>query len=155
MCFVQHVELKSVFTFQPMKRLFSTIVNSAKPAATFLKLFLRTKNRQLCCLGVMEHIDLQERRAATMKRRTISFFEEVPLPTKINRTKKGRIESKYGNSVSVSYWLMIWATNSFFKSFYSISIYCQQAKFNHLTVILQKNIMIVSVSKDDGIQSTL
>ena len=35
MCFVQHVELKSVFTFQPIKRLVSTTVKSAKPAATF------------------------------------------------------------------------------------------------------------------------
>ena len=35
MCIVQHVKKKSVFTFQPMKRLVSTTVKSAKPAATF------------------------------------------------------------------------------------------------------------------------
>ena len=35
MCIVQHVEMKSVFTFQPIKRLVSTTVKSAKPAATF------------------------------------------------------------------------------------------------------------------------
>ena len=35
MCFVQHVEMKSVFTFQPIKRLVSTTVKSAKPVATF------------------------------------------------------------------------------------------------------------------------
>ena len=35
MCFVQHVEMKNVFTFQPMKRLVSTTVKSAKPAVTF------------------------------------------------------------------------------------------------------------------------
>ena len=35
MCFVQHVEMKSVFTFQLMKRLVSTTVKSAKPAVTF------------------------------------------------------------------------------------------------------------------------
>ena len=35
MCIVQHVETKSVFTFQPIKRLVSTTVKSAKPAATF------------------------------------------------------------------------------------------------------------------------
>ena len=35
MCIVQHVEMKSVFTFQPIKRLNSTTVKSAKPAATF------------------------------------------------------------------------------------------------------------------------
>ena len=35
MCIVQHVEMKSVFTFQPIKRLVSTTVKSAKPVATF------------------------------------------------------------------------------------------------------------------------
>ena len=35
MCIVPHVETKSVFTFHPMKRLVSTTVKSAKPAATF------------------------------------------------------------------------------------------------------------------------
>ena len=35
MCIIQHVEMKSVFTFQPTKRLVSTTVKSAKPAATF------------------------------------------------------------------------------------------------------------------------
>ena len=34
-CIVQHVEMKSVFIFQPMKRLVSTTVRNAKPAATF------------------------------------------------------------------------------------------------------------------------
>ena len=35
LCIVQHVEMKIVFTFQPTKRLASTTVKSAKPAATF------------------------------------------------------------------------------------------------------------------------
>ena len=35
MCIVQHVEIKSVFTFQLIKRLASTTVKSAKPVATF------------------------------------------------------------------------------------------------------------------------
>ena len=35
MCIVQHVEMKSVFTFQRTKRLVFTTVKSAKPAATF------------------------------------------------------------------------------------------------------------------------
>ena len=35
MCIVHHVEMKSVFTFQPKKRLVSTTVKSAKPVATF------------------------------------------------------------------------------------------------------------------------
>ena len=32
MCIVQHVEMKSVFTSHPIKRLVSTTVKSAKPA---------------------------------------------------------------------------------------------------------------------------
>ena len=35
MCIIQHVEMKIVFTFQPIKRLVSTTVRGAKPAATF------------------------------------------------------------------------------------------------------------------------
>ena len=35
MCIVQHVQMKSVFTFQPIKHLVSTTVKSANPAATF------------------------------------------------------------------------------------------------------------------------
>ena len=35
MCIVQHVEMKSVFKFQPRKRLVSMTVKSAKFAATF------------------------------------------------------------------------------------------------------------------------
>ena len=34
-CIAQRVETKSVFTFQPIKRLVSTTVKSAKPAVTF------------------------------------------------------------------------------------------------------------------------
>ena len=33
-CIVQHVEMKSVFTSQPIKRLVSTTVKSAKPAVS-------------------------------------------------------------------------------------------------------------------------
>ena len=69
MCTVQYVEMKSVFTFQPIKRLVSATVRSSKPAATFLIFLLRVKNQQLCCLAVMEHIALQERRVATTKKK--------------------------------------------------------------------------------------
>ena len=34
-CIVQHLVMKIVFTFQPIKRLVSTTVKSAQPAATF------------------------------------------------------------------------------------------------------------------------
>ena len=35
MCIAQHVEMKSVFLFQPLKRLVSTAVKSEKLATTF------------------------------------------------------------------------------------------------------------------------
>ena len=62
MCFVQHVEMKSVFTFQPIKWIVSTTKKSAKPAVTIWIFPLKTKNRKLCCLVVRVHIVLQERR---------------------------------------------------------------------------------------------
>ena len=48
---------------------------------------------------------------------------------------------------------MIWATNTFFKSFFSTSTYCHPIKFNQLSLNLPK-IMIFSVS-NDGFQWTL
>ena len=121
MCIVPHVQ--SVFTFQPIKQLVCTTVKSAKLATMSWIFLLGTKNRQLCCLAVTVHIALQERRVATTKDHL--HFLSPPITTKHIRTwtKKGQIKSKYGINVSVSYWLMIWAANSIFKSFYSISIY--------------------------------
>ena len=74
MCIVQLVEMKSVFTFQPLKRLVSTTVKGAKPAVTFWIFLLGTKNRQLCCLAVMEHIASQETRVATTKKKNHLHF---------------------------------------------------------------------------------
>ena len=65
MCIVQHIEMKSVFTMKPIKYLVSTTVKSARPAGTFWKCLLRIKNQQLCCVAVMIHIILQEKRMAT------------------------------------------------------------------------------------------
>ena len=77
MCTVQHVETKSVFTFQQIKRLVSTTVKSAKPAATFWIFLLRIKNHQICCLAVMEHIALQEIRVATTKKKNHLHFWRI------------------------------------------------------------------------------
>ena len=73
MCFVRHVKMKSVFTFQAIKRIVSTTVKSEKPATTFWILLLSTKNQQLC-LAVMEHIVLQERRVVTTKKKNHLHF---------------------------------------------------------------------------------
>ena len=53
--------MKSVFAFQPIKRLISTTVKIAKPAATFKIFFYRTKNQKICCSAVMVLIVLHER----------------------------------------------------------------------------------------------
>ena len=77
MCIVQHVETKNVFTFQPIKRLVCTTVKSAKPAATFWIFLLKTKNQQLFCLAVKEHIALPERRIAiTKKKNHLNFWRK-------------------------------------------------------------------------------
>ena len=129
MCFVRHVEMKSVFTFRPIKRLVSTTVKSAKPAATFWIFLLRTKNRQLCCSAVTVPIGLQERRVATREKKNhLQFWRNISAnhnQANPNPHQKRLEESKHGINVSVSYWLMIWAIYYFFKSFYSTSIYRQ------------------------------
>ena len=68
------VERKSVFTFQPIKRLVSKTVNSANPAAMFQIILLRTKNRQICCLAVIVHIVLPGRRVVTTKKKSNLLF---------------------------------------------------------------------------------
>ena len=55
MCIVPQVETKSVSIFQRIKRLVSTTVKSAKPAATIGIFLLRTKNRQLMFDDVGTH----------------------------------------------------------------------------------------------------
>ena len=113
MCIVENVEMKSVFTFQPIKRLVSTTVKIAKPAATFWMFFL--------------HNVLQGRRVATTQKKVMSVFEEIfpPITTKHIRTwtKKGRIFFIYGITVSTPYWLIQLTKTSCFSSFYTLSVY--------------------------------
>ena len=129
MCNVQHVEMKRVFTFQPIKRLVSTTVKSAKPAAMFWIFLLRIKNYVVWRWPYT--LFRRKDKSRPRKRKTNSFLKEISPPIAVTRTKKGQIESKYGKNLFVSYWLMIWATYAFFKSFYSISIYSPPVKFNH------------------------
>ena len=68
MCIVQQVEMKSAFTFHPIKLLLSTTVKSAKPAATFWKIVFRAKTRQLCCLEVMVRVAITEKNHLCFRR---------------------------------------------------------------------------------------
>ena len=78
MCIVQHVEMESLFKFQPIEWLVSSTVRSAKLAATFWIFLLRTKNLQLCCLAVTVNIVLQERRVATRRQKNdLHFWRKV------------------------------------------------------------------------------
>ena len=79
MCIAHHLEMKSVFTFQPIKRLVFVTVKSAKPAATFLIFLLRTKNLQLCCLAVTVHC-FKKDEPRLRKRKTNSLYEEISPP---------------------------------------------------------------------------
>ena len=142
MCFVQHVEMKSVFTFQAIKRLVSTTVKSAKPVATFWIFLLRTKNQQLCCLALMEHIVLQERRVVTTKKkshlhywRNFSANQNQAHPN-LNQERTNRIQLR---NKRIRFLLVDEFSNiHFFESFYSIPTNCQPTKFIQFTVNLQK-----------------
>ena len=80
MCIVHHVETKSVFTLQTIKRLVFKTVKSAGPAATFWIWFSKTKNRHLGCLAVTVHVALQERWVATTKEKSRLNFWRSSSP---------------------------------------------------------------------------
>ena len=131
---VQHVDIKCVFIIQTRKRLISTNVKSAKPAAAFWIFLLRTKNRQLCCLAVMVHIVWQKRWVATTKNKTISIFEEVSPPIASKHiqtwTKKDRSYSVYGMIVSTPH-LLIQLTKTWFTvSFLTFSVFIKETWFS-------------------------
>ena len=73
MCIVEHVEMESVFTLQPKKRLVCT-TKKWKPCCHVSNFPFKDKNRQICCLAVMVHIVLQETRVATTKKKNHLHF---------------------------------------------------------------------------------
>ena len=155
MCIVPHVEMKSVFTFQPIKRLVSTTVKSAKLAAMFWKFLLRIKNRQLCCLVLMEHIVLQERRVATTKKKNHFLFwrnfsanhNEAHPNVNQKRTNQVQIWNKRIR------FLLADDLSNIFNFQINLFNFILQSTATQLTFNLQK-IMIFSVS-NDRIQWTL
>ena len=91
MCHVQHVEIKVVFFFSTKRRALSTTVRSAEPAAMYWTLPLRTINRQSCCLAVVVHFTLQERRVATTKKSHFHSWENYSAnhnQAQLNLSKK-------------------------------------------------------------------
>ena len=145
--------MKSVFTFQPIKRLVSRTVRSAKLAATFWTFVLRIKNWHLCCLAVMVHIVLQERRVAFTKNHLHvwrnSFANHNQAHTNLNKKSLK--------------WVQIWKKRIHFllvddlRYIFNFQIFLFNFNLqssSQLTANLHKTIMIFSVS-NDGIQWTL
>ena len=146
--------MKSVFSFQPKKRLVCTTVKNAKPAATFWMFLLRTKNRQISCLAVTVHIVLQKNDESRL-RRTISIFWRI-LSANHNQAHPNLNQKRLK-------WAQIWNKRFRFLLDDDLSdifnfqiiffIFNLQSTTTQLIFNLQK-IMIFSVS-NDGIQWTL
>ena len=155
MCIDTHVETKSAFTFQPIKRLVSRTVKSAKPAATFWIFLLRTINRHLCCLAVTVHNVLQQRPVATMKKKNhLHLWRNLSANHNQAHPNLNRKMLK---------WVQIWYKRSRFlladdlSDIFIFQIFLfnfnLQSTATQLTFNLEK-LMIFSVSSD-GIQLTL
>ena len=131
-CIVPHVETKSVFTFQPRKRLVSTTVRSAKPAATFCLFLLWTRNRQLCCLfgGDGTHCFARKTSRNYEKEKSSPFLKKFlrqsqPSTSESEPKKVEMFTSIYGISVSTPHCLKQLTKSSFTLSFYTLSVYIQ------------------------------
>ena len=137
---VQHVEMKSVFTLQPIKRLRSMTVKIENRSATFWIFILRAKNLQLCCLTVTVHIVLQERRVATKKKKNhLHFWGNLSanqIQAHRNLNQKSRRNSIYGKIVSEPHWL-IQLTKTSFKFIYPF-IHFQSPLKQHDFLSLQR-----------------
>ena len=83
LCIVHHVEMKSVFTFQPRKRLVFTSVRSVKPAATF-----KDQKPTITLFGGDGTHCFAKNQPRLRKRKAISIFEDIspPITTKHVRT---------------------------------------------------------------------
>ena len=128
---------------------------NAKPAATFLVFLLRTKNQQLGCLALMEHIVLPERRVViTKKKNHLHFWRNFSAN---HSQAHPNLTQKRTN------WVQIWNKRIHFLLaddlsdififpiiFFNFNL---QSTATQLTFNLQK-IKIFSVS-NDGIQWTL
>ena len=127
MCIVQHVEKKIVFTFQPIKRLVSATVKSAKTAATFWIFLSRTKTDNYVLWRWWYTLFCKKNDSWLQKRTAISFFEQIspPITTKHIRawTKKSTSFSNYGIIVSTTHWLIESIKTSFTLIFNTLSVY--------------------------------
>ena len=107
---VQHVEMKSVLTFQPTKRLVSTTVKSAKPAATNIAAFKDQKPQVMFFAGDGTHTlclvkkttrDCENEKASRFSKK---FLRQSQSTTPQAEPKKAKII--YDIIVPTSYWLI-------------------------------------------------
>ena len=74
MCFVEHVEIKSVFNFQPKKRLVFATVKSAKPAGTNWMFLSRTKTDNYVFCGNGTHCCVKKMSRDYEKQNHLNFW---------------------------------------------------------------------------------
>ena len=134
MFYLHHVEMKNVFTFQPIKRLVSTSVKGTKPAATFRRFLQRPKTDNCAVWWQWQTLFCQKDESWLRKWKTISFFfKKSSPPIRISHTRTWAKESKnlsfFGIIVSISHWLIQLTWNFFPASFYTLSVYTKATWF--------------------------
>ena len=128
MCILQHLEMKSMFIFEPIKRLVSMTVKSAKSAATCWIFLLRVGKTDTYVVWRWRYTLFCKKDESRLREgKTISISEELspPITTKHIRTwtRKGRSYSIYGIIVSTPHWLTQLTKTSFTLPFYTLSVY--------------------------------
>ena len=147
MCIVQYVEMKSAFTFQPVKCLVSTTVKSAKPAATFSIFFYGPKADIYVVWRWWNTLLFKKDELRRQKRRAISFFEEISPPVTIKHTrtwaKKGKSHSSYGLIVWTPHCLIELTKNSLTFSFFTLSFYSKATWFSQSPTTVLSGVSIL------------
>ena len=127
MCLVQHVETKSVFTFQPMKRLVST-TKKCKARCHGLNIPFKDQKPTILLFGGdgtpyfarKGSRDYEKGKPSPILKK---FLRQSQPSTSELEPKKGRIYSIYGIIVSTPHWLIQLTETSFTLSFYTLSVY--------------------------------
>ena len=133
-CFVQHIEKKCVYISINKTTRFYDCKKRKACCQVLNNPFKDQKPKILLFGGDGTHCFARNTSRDYEKEKISPFLKKFPrqsVPSKSEPAPtKDYIESKYGINVSVSYWLMIWATYSLFKSFCSLSLDNQPRKLN-------------------------
>ena len=128
MCIVQHVETKSVFTFQSIKLLVSTIVKCTKPQLSCAEYSMQGTKANKTLFGGDGTYSIAKRRIGTTKNHLFGEFSPpITSYSKWTRTEKRQNHSLYGINMLSSKWLREWPRLSTFDSFQTTLIKIQAA----------------------------